>query len=113
MLASALQGLLPISKQLDLFFEGDYRPAETKSMRAKCRVVSELRNPRTDKVIFRPSVTSSGRTRKKSRMQAWLSGLSLSDWTTEGSTSFQSFIWIAKIAKHTQSWTRMGLGPAA
>jgi hypothetical protein len=30
-----------------------------------------------------------------------------------GSTSFHVCIWMARMARHTQSWTRTGLGPGA
>jgi hypothetical protein len=46
-------------------------------------------------------------------MAAWLSELLLSAATTSGSTLIQSFIWIAKIARQTESCTRIGFGPAA
>jgi hypothetical protein len=59
--------------------------------------------PHTDKVIFRPSVTSSGRIRKKSRRQAWLcTSLPIVE-TTVPKTFFHDRIWMAKMAKHTQS----------
>ena len=46
-------------------------------------------------------------------MQAWLSTSLPREDTTEGRTSFHSFIWMASVAKHTQSCTRTGLGPLA
>ena len=69
--------------------------------------------PHTDKVILRPSVTSSGSTRRKSRMQAWLATSFPRVDTTVGSTSFHDCIWMARMARHTHSWTRTGLGPGA
>jgi hypothetical protein len=46
-------------------------------------------------------------------MQAWLSTWLPSVETTNGKTSFHSFICIASIARHTHSWTLIGLGPGA
>jgi hypothetical protein len=76
-------------------------------------IVRQFRVLHTDKVILRPSVTSSGNTRRKSKMAAWLSGLLLRALTTDAKTSSQSFIWMARMAKQTQSCTRIGFGPAA
>ena len=46
-------------------------------------------------------------------MQAWLSASLPIVETTIGTTSFHSVICIAKIAKHTHSWIRIGRGPVA
>jgi len=46
-------------------------------------------------------------------MQAWLATSSPRAETTVGRTSFHDSIWMARMARQTQSWTRTGLGPAA
>jgi hypothetical protein len=69
--------------------------------------------PHTVKLILRPSVTSSGRTFRNSRMQAWLSASLPKPDTTVWTTSFHPVICIARMAKQTHSWVRMGRGPAA
>jgi hypothetical protein len=67
---------------------------------------------RTVRAIFRPCVTSSGRTRRKSRTQGSVAGSDPRAVTTSASTSFHSVICIARFAKHTHSCNLMGLGPA-
>ncbi len=89
--------------QADWNVDGDGRPSGA----------SELGGPHTDRLILRPSVTSSGSTRRKSRMQAWLSTSLPREESTVGRTSFQSIICIARMARHTHSWTRTGFGPGA
>lgn len=74
---------------------------------------SSAGDPRTERLILRPSVTSSGRTLRKSKMAAWLCTSLPRVETTVGKTSFQVLICIASIAIQTQSCTRTGLGPAA
>lgn len=76
-------------------------------------IESSAGGPRTERFILRPSVTSSGRTLRKSRMAEWLCTSLPRAETTVGKTSFQVLICIANIAKQTQSCTRTGLGPAA
>ncbi len=44
-------------------------------------------------------------------MQAWLSTSFPREDTTVDRTSFQFVIWIASIARQTQSWTLTGFGP--
>jgi hypothetical protein len=67
---------------------------------------------RTVRLIFRPCVTSSGRTRRKSKTQGKVDGLAPSVETMRDNTSFHSVIWMARFARHTQSCNLIGLGPA-
>jgi hypothetical protein len=67
---------------------------------------------RTVRAIFRPCVTSSGRTRRKSRTQGNVAGSVPRVLTTSVRTSFHSVICIAKFARQTHSCSRMGFGPA-
>lgn len=76
-------------------------------------IESSAGDPRTERFILRPSVTSSGRTLRKSRMAEWLCTSLPRAETTVGKTPFQVLICIASMAKQTQSCTRTGLGPAA
>jgi len=46
-------------------------------------------------------------------MHAWLSASLPSAATTFGTTSFHPVICIARIAKQTHSWVRIGRGPLA
>lgn len=89
-------------------------PLQNTNVRLSKQVIeSSAGDPRTERFILRPSVTSSGRTLRKSRMAAWLCTSLPRVETTVGKTSFQVLICIASIAKQTQSCTRTGLGPAA
>ena len=67
---------------------------------------------RTVRAIFRPCVTSSGSTRRKSRTQGSVAGSEPSAATTSDRTSFHSVICMARFAKQTQSCNLIGFGPA-
>lgn len=67
---------------------------------------------RTVRAIFRPCVTSSGSTRRKSRTQGSVAGSDPSAATTSDRTSFHSVICMARFAKQTQSCNLIGFGPA-
>lgn len=67
---------------------------------------------RTVRAILRPCVTSSGRTRRKSKTQGSVAGSEPRALTTSLRTSFHSVICMARFARHTHSCRRMGLGPA-
>ena len=60
---------------------------------------------------MRPSVTSSGRIFKNSSTQS--PALLPNADPTVANTSFHATIWMAKLARHTQSWVWMGRGPDA
>lgn len=62
--------------------------------------------------IFRPCVTSSGRTRRKSKTQGSVAGSDPRAVTMSVRTSFHSVICIARFARQTHSVNRIGLGPA-
>lgn len=96
-----------LSSQAELIFLIDALDSDP------CVLLRNAVGPHTVKVIFRPSVTSSGRTRRNSSMQAWLDGSLPSVDTTIGMTSFHSSIWIARIARQTHSCVRIGRGPGA
>jgi hypothetical protein len=57
-------------------------------------------------------MTSSGRTRRKSRTQGSVAGSVPRAFTTSVRTSFHSVICIARFARQTHSCNRIGLGPA-
>jgi len=64
------------------------------------------------RAIFRPCVTSSGSTRRKSKTQGSVEGSEPRVDNMRGSTSFHSVIWMAKFARQTHSCNLIGLGPA-
>lgn len=74
-------------------------------------LVSGSANEHTPRLIFLPSSSSCGRTCKNSRKHATLSGLVPSVDTINGRTSFQDSIWMARLARATDSCVRMGFGP--
>lgn len=63
----------------------------------------------TVRLIFRPSVTSSGRILRNSKTQSPPS-LPTAE-PTVARTSFHAVIWIARLAKQTHSWVLIGFGP--
>ena len=67
---------------------------------------------RTLRLIFRPSVTSSGRTWRNSSTQAMLCASVPRVDTTSCMTSFHSIICIARLARQTHNCVLIGLGPA-
>lgn len=66
----------------------------------------------TERLILRPSVTSSGKIRRKSSRQSPPSLLLPTAEPTELSTSFHAVFSMANLARHTQSCVRIGRGPA-